>query len=131
MPQVASTWTWSSAANRAGGQPLPLAVGEQVGAGVQGPPGAVERVAGAAAVPVQILLDTPAAAVQCVTGQAYDVEGIHHGHRVGQFLGGGGLEPGEAVHRDDLDPVAPGLPAFGEPGFECLLGAALDHVQQP
>ena len=33
------------------GQPLLLPVGEQVGAGVQGPPGAVERVVGAAAVP--------------------------------------------------------------------------------
>ena len=46
------------------GQPLALSVGEQVGAGVQGPPGPVERVAGAAAVTVQVLLDPAPAAVQ-------------------------------------------------------------------
>jgi hypothetical protein len=64
-------------------------------------------------------------------GQADDVEGIHHRHRVGQLLAGGGLEPGEPVHRDHLHAVAPGFVAVGEPGLERLLGAALDHVQQP
>ena len=49
----------------------------------------------------------------------------------GQLLGGGGLEPGEPVHRDDLDPVAPGLVAVGQPVLERLLRAAFDHVQQP
>ncbi len=47
-----------------GGQPLLLAVGEQVGAGVQGAAGAVERVGAAAAVAVQVLLDPTPAAVQ-------------------------------------------------------------------
>ena len=42
-----------------------------------------------------------------------------------------GFEPGEPVHRDHLDPVAPRLLPFGEPLPEGRLGAALDHVQQP
>ena len=91
----------------------------------------VERVAGAAAVAAGVLLDPASAVVQGVAGQADYVEGVHHRDRVGQLLGGGGLEPGEPVHRDHLDAVAPGLVAFGEPLLERLLGAALDHVQQP
>ena len=87
-------------------------------AGVQGPPGPVQRVAGAAAVAVQVLLDPAPAAVQRVAGQAHDVEGIHHRDRVGQLFGGGGLEPGEPVHRHDFYPVAPGLGRVGEPGRE-------------
>ena len=98
---------------------------------MQGPPRGVERVAGAAAVPVEVLLDPASAPVQRVAGQADDVEGIHHRDRVGQLLGGGGLEPGEPVHRDDLHPVAPRLRPLGQPGLERLLRAALDHVQQP
>ena len=58
------------------------------------------------------------------------MERIHHRHRVGQLLGGCGLEPGEPVHRDHLDPVAPVRGPPGQPPLECLLGAALDHVQQ-
>jgi hypothetical protein len=76
------------------------------------------------------LLDTPAALIERVAGQPDDVEGIHHRDRVGEFLGGGGLEAGEAVHRDDLDLVAPGLLAVGKPGLEGLFGAAFDHVEQ-
>jgi len=34
------------------------------------------------------------------------------------LLGGGGLEPGEAVHRDDLDGLVPGLRARGQPLLE-------------
>ena len=59
------------------------------------------------------------------------MERIHHRHGVGEFLGGGGLEPGEAVHRDHVDRVAPGLWPFGQPLLEDLFRAALDHVQQP
>lgn len=55
----------------------------------------------------------------------------HHGHSCGQFLSGGDFEPGAAGHRDDLDPVAPGLRTVGEPLLERLLRAALNHVQQP
>src|SRR3954453_11597879 len=46
-------------------------------------------------------------------------------------LAGGGLEAGEPVHRDHLQAVPPGPGAPGEPGLERLLGAALDHRQQP
>jgi hypothetical protein len=66
-----------------GGEPLGLCVGEQVSAGVQGPPGPVERVALAAAVAVQVLLDAAPAGVQGVPGQAHDVKGIHDRDRVG------------------------------------------------
>ena len=59
------------------------------------------------------------------------MEWIYHRHRVGQLLAGGGLESGEPVHRDDLDPVPPTLDSGGEPGLEYALGAPLDHVQQP
>jgi len=81
--------------------------------------------------PVKDLLDPASAPIECVACQADDVEGVHHRDRVGQLLGGGGLEASESVHRDHLDAVAPGLRTFGEPGLERLLGAALDHVQQP
>ncbi len=57
------------------GQALSLPVGEQVGSGVQGPPGAVERVAGSTAVTVQVLLDPAPAAVQRVGGKADHVCG--------------------------------------------------------
>ncbi len=55
-------------------QSLCLLGREQVSAGVQGPPRAVERVVLAAAVPMGVLLDSPAALVECVAGQADDVE---------------------------------------------------------
>ena len=59
------------------------------------------------------------------------MEGIHHRDRCGDLLGRGGLEPGEPVHRDHLDPVAPRLGASAQPLLERLLRASLDHVQQP
>ena len=108
-----------------------LSVGEQAGAGVQGPSGPVERVPCAAAVTVQVLLDPAPALVQGVAGQAGDVEGVHHRDRVGQLLGGRGLEPGEPVHRDDLQPGPEALGLVRQPRLEGLLGAAFDHVQQP
>ena len=61
-----------------GGEAVALSVGEQVLAGVQGPPGPVERVVLVAAVAVQVLLDPAAAPVQGVAGQARDVEWVHH-----------------------------------------------------
>ena len=70
-------------AGEQGVQPASLSVGEQVGAGVQGPPGPVERIGGAAAVAVELLLDPAAASVQRVAGQADDVEGVHYRDGVG------------------------------------------------
>jgi hypothetical protein len=77
------------------------------------------------------LLDPAPAPIERVAGQPDHVEGIHDRDRVGELPGGGGLEAAEPVHRDDLHVVAPGVGAGGEPGLEHLLGAALDHVEQP
>ena len=52
-----------------------LFVGEQAGAGVQGPARRVERVTGTAAVAVEVLLDPAAALVEGIPGEADDVEG--------------------------------------------------------
>jgi hypothetical protein len=49
-------------------QPLLLFVGEQIGAGVQGASGPVERIGGTATVAVDGLLDATPAAVQGVAG---------------------------------------------------------------
>ncbi len=59
------------------------------------------------------------------------MEGVHDCHGVGELFGGGGLEAGEPVIRDDLHTVAPGLWSPGEPLLEGLLRAAFDHVQEP
>jgi hypothetical protein len=108
-----------------------LLVGEQVGPGVQGQAAVVERVALAATVAVDGLLDPAAALIERLAGRADHVVGVHHGGDLGQFLDRGGLEPGEAVHRHDLDALAPSIRTFGQPGLEGLSGASLDHVQQP
>jgi len=49
-------------------QPLLLFVGEEVGAGVEGAAGSVERIGGTATVAVDGLLDATPAAVQGVAG---------------------------------------------------------------
>lgn len=59
------------------------------------------------------------------------MKGIHDCDGVGEFLGGGGFETSEPIHRDHLDLLTPGLRTCSEPGLERLLGAALDHVEQP
>ena len=60
-----------------------LAVDKQFGAGVQRPPRGVQRVALAAAVTVQVLLDPATALIPGPAGQADHVEGIHQRHRAG------------------------------------------------
>ena len=70
-----------------GVEPGLLLVGEQVGAGVQGAAGGVQRVTGPASVSVKVLLDPAAALVEGVAGEADDVEGVHHRDRVGQLFG--------------------------------------------
>ena len=111
-------------------QAFRLLVGEKIRPGEQGPAGGVERVTLVAAVTEDAELNSPAALVEGVASQAHDVEGIHHRHRAGQFLSGGGLEPGEPIHRHDLHPLAPALGAGGEPGLERTLGTAFDHVEK-
>jgi hypothetical protein len=100
-------------------------------ADVHGAAGAVERVVLAAALSVQVLLDAAPAPVERVAVEADDVGGVHHRRRCRRLFGGGGLESGEPVHRDDLQPVAPGLRPVREPHRDRQLGAAFDHCQQP
>ena len=79
---------------------------------------------------VEFLPGAPAALIQGVASQVHDVEGIHDRPRAGEFFGGGALKPGESIHRDDLNILASRVGAGGQPGFEDLLGATRDHVQE-
>lgn len=94
-----------------------LPVSEQARSRVEGAAGCVERVVFPAAPPEDVVLD-PAAAVEGITGEPDHVERVHHGDRGGDLFGGGGLETGKPVHRDDLDVSAPTFWPFGEPGLE-------------
>jgi len=89
-----------------GRQPRALLVGEQLRAGVQCPRRCEQRLALAAPVPLEVLLDPAVAVLQCVTGQADDMEGIHHGH------------PTRELHprrRGLAGVLAPHVPAPGAP----------------
>ena len=79
---------------------------------------------------VKFLPDAPATLIESITGQVYDVEGIHDRPRVGELFSGGALEPGESIHRDDLNALTPRVRLGGQPGFEDPLGAPRDHVQE-
>ena len=92
------------------------------------PAGLVQGVRGAPAPVVKFLLDASAALIQGVASEVYDVEGIHDRPCVWEFFGGGALKPGESIHRDDLNALAPRVGLGGQPGFEDLFGAAWDHV---
>ena len=94
------------------------------------PAGLVEGVRGAPVPVVEFLLDAPSALIQGIAGQVHDVEGVHDRPCAGELFGGSALEPGESIHRDDLDALAPRIGLGGQPGFEDLLGAARDHVQE-
>ena len=80
---------------------------------------------------VQFLPGASAALIESITGQAHDMEGIHDRPCAGELFSGGAFEPGESIHRDDLNAAAPRIGLGGQPGFEDLLGAARDHVQEP
>ena len=77
---------------------------------------------------VEFLLGTPAALVESIPGQVHDVEGIHDRGCVWEFFSGGAFEPGESIHRDDLNALAPRVGLGGQPGFEDPLGSAREHV---
>ena len=79
---------------------------------------------------VKFLLNTSAAPTQGIASQVHDVEGVHDRPRAGEFFSGCAFEPGESIHRDDLDAASPRVGAGGQPGFEDLLGATRDHVQE-
>ena len=98
---------------------------------MQYPAGLVEGVRGAPAPMVKFLPGAPSALIQGVASEVYDVEGIHDRPCVGEFFGGSALKPGESIHRDNLNALAPRGRLGGQPGFEDLFGAARDHIQQP
>ena len=56
---------------------------------------------------VKLLPGAPAALIESITGQAHDMEGIHDRPRAGEFFSGCAFEPGESIHRDDLDTLTP------------------------
>ena len=58
---------------------------------------------------VKLLPDTPAALTESIPGKVYDVEGVHDRSRAGEFFGGCAFEPGESIHRDDLDVLTPSV----------------------
>ena len=95
------------------------------------PAGLVQGIRGTPAPMVKVLPGAPAALIESITGQVHDVEGIHDRPRAGEFFGSGALEPGESIHRDDLNALTPRVGPGGQPGCEDLLGAARDHVQEP
>ena len=95
------------------------------------PAGLIQGIRGPTAPMVEFLLNAPATLIESITGEVYDVEGVHDCPCVGEFFGGCALKPGESIHRDDLDALAPRIGLGGQPGFEDLFGAARDHVQEP
>ena len=95
------------------------------------PAGLVQRIRGPPAPTVKFLLNAPTALIQGVASEVHDVEGIHDRPRAGEFFGGGAFEPGESIHRDELNILTPGVGLGGQPGFEDPLGSARDHVQKP
>ena len=58
---------------------------------------------------VEFLLNAPAALIESIPGKVYDVEGVHDCPCAGEFFGGCAFEPGESIHRDDLNILAPGV----------------------
>ena len=56
---------------------------------------------------VKLLPGAPAALIESIPGKVYDMEGIHDRPRAGEFFGDCAFEPGESIHRDDLDELAP------------------------
>ena len=45
---------------------------------------------------VEFLLDAPAALIESIPGEVYDMEGIHDRPRAGEFFGGCAFESGES-----------------------------------
>jgi len=56
---------------------------------------------------VKLLPGAPAALIESIPGKVYDMEGIHDRPRAGEFFSGCAFEPGESIHRDDLDVLTP------------------------
>ena len=76
--------------------------------------------------PVRLWYSSKALPARCTTWK-----GVHDRPCAGELFGGSALEPGESIHRDNLNALTPRIGLGGQPGFEDLLGAARDHIQQP
>ena len=77
------------------------------------PAGLVQGIRGPPAPVVEFLPDAPATLIESITGQVHDVEGIHDRPCVWELFSGGAFEPGESIHRDDLNVAAPRIGAGG------------------
>ena len=71
-----------------------LAWGEQAGSGVEYTAGIVEGVCGPAAPMVEFLLDAPATLIESITGEVYDVEGVHDRGCIWELVSGCVSRPG-------------------------------------
>lgn len=90
-----------------------LLISEQTRAGMEGAAGLVKRVVLPPAATVEVLVDAAAADIESISSETDDMERVHHCRRFRELFSGGGFEPGESVHRDDLDPIPPVLRALG------------------
>ena len=80
---------------------------------------------------VKFLPGASAALIESITGEVYDMEGLHDHPRTGELFSNCVFEPGESIHRGDLNAFAPRVRLGGQPGFEDPVGSARDHVQEP
>ena len=95
------------------------------------PASLVQGIRGPPAPMVKFLPNAPTTLIQSVASQVYNMEGIHDCPCIGEFFSGSALKTSESIHRNDLDTLTPRVGTGGQPGFEDLLGATRDHVQEP
>ena len=104
---------------------------EQVGSLQEDSPDPIERIVLPAPPPGLLSLQAPAAVAHGFRAELDHVEGVEDLDHIGDLLGGGSLEPHEPIHRDVLDPLAPGRVSALQLGVEHLLRPSREHVQQP
>lgn len=83
----------------------PLLLGEEAGAGMQGPLSPIKQTTGTAPMLGSRLLDALPAPIRPVVCKADDMEGVHDHDLVREFLSGRGFETCEHIHSDALDAV--------------------------
>ena len=113
------------------GEASALPVGQVLDAGAQQVADAVERVAPAAPVAVDLLLNPAPDLVQRLGSEGDYVKGVQDRDRVAELVVDRVLVPVERVQGGDLDGGAEGLAALGEPVGVDAAGAARNQVQQP
>jgi len=111
-------------------QPGALSVGELLDAAAQDHPDPVQRVALAAAMAVDLLLDTTTDLIDRGAAELDDVEGIEHCDGVLQLVIDGVLVAMERIEGRDLDPVTKGRVAGLEPLLVGGARAAGHEVEQ-